>query len=142
MTGALNIPFLLLQPPQWMSKHKVTAREGFGNDSSSSLLKSAIFTFCFYFRVILTSRILRVPCRWRERERERWRWRSVTLCVQGYIWAKKFEGETEECCTYGLPWLPKGVDVGGGCTPSCTEHRKLEHSFIFLFTISNTFDHK
>ena len=35
-----------------MSKHRKSAREGFGNDSGSPLLKSAIFTSCFYFRVI------------------------------------------------------------------------------------------
>ena len=25
----------------------------------------------------------------------------------------------------GLPWWPKGVGMGGGCTPFCTKHREL-----------------
>ena len=35
-----------------MSKTSESAREGFDDDSGSPPLKSAIFTSCFYFRVI------------------------------------------------------------------------------------------
>ena len=46
------VPLSNQQPPQWMSKTSESAREGFDDDSGSSPLKSAIFTSCFYFRVI------------------------------------------------------------------------------------------
>ena len=46
-----------------MSKPGKSAREGFGDDSGSSLLKSAIFTSWIYFRVIkyLTNFTCAVP---------------------------------------------------------------------------------
>ena len=47
------VPFTKQQPPQWMSKSSKSDREGFDDDSSSSLLKSTIFTSCFYFRIII-----------------------------------------------------------------------------------------